>query len=144
MKVVGIDHRGIRTSKLEESRRFYEDLIGLKQGDRPAALGTSGYWLYAGGDPIIHLVEDIDGSAGTSQPSDSLVDAGGRTHLALTVEGARDAVDRLGNAGVPYWDRLFKNPVMYQVFVEDPNGLLIELIDRSPGEIDGPICKIIE
>lgn len=144
MKVVGIDHRGIRTPDLEASRHFYEDLIGLKQGDRPAALGTSGYWLYAGDIPIIHLVEDTDGSAETSEPSESLTNAGGQTHVALTVEGARGAVDRFGKAGVPYWDRLFKNPVMYQVFVEDPNGLLIELIDRSPGKIEGPICKIIE
>ena len=45
---------------------------------------------------------------------------------------------------VTYWDRLFRDPVMYQVFVEDPNGLLIELIDRKPGEIDGPICKIVD
>jgi hypothetical protein len=64
--------------------------------------------------------------------------------LALSVEKARDAVDRLTEADVPYWDRLFKEPLMYQVFVEDPNGFLIELINRNPGEITGPICKVVD
>ena len=145
MKVIGLDHRGIRTPHLEASRHFYEDLLGLKNGDRPAALGTNGYWLYAGDTPIIHLIEDSDGSVDPDvTPRKQLTNAGGQTHIALTVEKARDSVDRLREAGVTYWDRLFRDPVMYQVFVEDPNGLLIELIDRKPGEIDGPICKIVD
>ena len=145
MNVIGLDHRGIRTAKLEESRHFYEDLLGLAQGHRPDALPTNGYWLYAGETPIIHLIEDAEGLAGKDvTPREKLDNAGGQTHIALTVEGARDAVERLGGAGVPYWDRLFRDPLMYQVFVEDPNGLLIEMIDRKPGRIDGPICKIVE
>ena len=145
MKVTGLDHRGIRTAKLEASRHFYVDLLGLEQGHRPGALATKGYWLYAGETPIIHLIEKADGSTGSGHtPKEKLTDAGGLTHVALTVEKARDAVDRLTEEGIPYWDRLFRNPVMYQVFVEDPNGLLIELIDRNPGNIDGPICKIVE
>ncbi len=145
MKIIGLDHRGIRTTKLEESRQFYADLLGLDVGRRPDALVTNGYWLYAGETPIIHLIEESDRSA--TRPvvaRDDWTSAGGQTHVALTVERARDAVDRLTTAGVPYWDRLFRDPVMYQVFTEDPNGLLIELIDRNPGTIDGPICKIVD
>lgn len=144
MKVVGIDHRGIRTSRLEETRHYYEDLIGLKRGFRPPALPSTGYWLYAGDQPIIHLVEDTNATAPGTGRSEDLTDAGGRTHIAINVEGARDAVDRFREAKVPYWDRLFRDPLMYQVFSEDPNGLLIELIDRNPGEITGPICRIVE
>ncbi|HIM98818.1 MAG TPA: hypothetical protein EYM57_13125 [Gammaproteobacteria bacterium] len=145
MIIIGLDHRGIRTTKLEPTRHFYEDLIGLKSGHRPSALATSGYWLYAGKKPIIHLIEGSDDSTDAAKDRrEELTNAGGQTHLALTVEGARDIVDRLKKASVPYWDRLFRNPIMYQVFVEDPNGLLIELIDRNPGDIAGPICKVVE
>ena len=145
MIIIGLDHRGIRTTKLEPTRHFYEDLIGLKSGHRPSALATSGYWLYAGKKPIIHLIEGSDDSTDAAKNRrEELTNAGGQTHLALTVEGARDIVDRLKKSSVPYWDRLFRNPIMYQVFVEDPNGLLIELIDRNPGDIDGPICKVVE
>ena len=145
MKVTGLDHRGIRTADLEASRHFYEDLLGLEQGHRPGALVTKGYWLYAGDVPIIHLIEDSDGSTGSAGTRrEELVDAGGQMHIALTVENGRTVVERLIKANVRYWDRLFRDPVMYQVFIEDPNGLLIELIDRNPGDIDGPICKIVD
>ncbi len=145
MIIIGLDHRGIRTTKLELTRHFYEDLMGLKSGHRPSALATSGYWLYAGKKPIIHLIEDSEDATDAAKGRrEELTNAGGQTHLALTVEGARDIVDRLKKASVPYWDRLFRNPIMYQVFVEDPNGLLIELIDRNPGDIVGPICKVVE
>lgn len=143
MKVVGLNHHGIRTAKLEASRHFYEDLLGLEKDVRPSTLPSQGYWLYAGESPIIHLVEDSTGSINDPNiPRTDLTNAGGETHLTLTVEKARGAVDRLIEADVPYWDRLFKTPIMYQVFVEDPNGLLIELIDHNPGEITGPIFKI--
>ena len=144
MKVLKIDHRAVRTTKLEESRHFYEDLLGLERGHRPEALPTEGYWLYAESQPIIHLVEDPSGIDDGVTPRDDLVGVGGETHVALTVVGARDITERLMAEGVTYWDRLFRDPVMYQVFVEDPNGLLIELIDRNPGDIDGPICKIVD
>lgn len=144
MKVLGLDHRGVRTAKLEASRHFYEDLLGLESGHRPAALATKGYWLYAGETPIIHLIEDVNGEqTNANPPREDWTSAGGQTHIALSVEDARSSVERLKEAGVPYWDRLFRDPVMYQVFAEDPNGLLIELIDRTPGVIDGPICKIV-
>lgn len=145
MTVIGLDHRGIRTTKLESTRHFYEDLLGLKQGHRPSALETKGYWLYAGDIPIIHLVEDSNGSVDDNYtPRENLTESGGENHIAFTCAEARNVIDRLVEAGVPYWDRLFRNPLMYQVFVEDPNGILVELIDRNPGDITGPICKIVE
>ena len=145
MKITGLDHRGIKTDKLEASLHFYVDLLGLEQGHRPEALVTAGYWLYAGENPIVHLIESSScPGERTSSKRKSLTDTGGQTHLALTVEDARSAVDRLVAAGIPYWDRLFRNPIMYQVFIEDPNGLLIELIDRNPGEISGSICTVVD
>ena len=145
MTVIGLDHRGIRTSKLESTRQFYEDLIGLKQGYRPSAFESKGYWLYAGESPIIHLVEDNNESEDDKITTrENLTDSGGENHVAFACAEARTIVDRLIDADVPYWDRLIRNPLMYQIFVEDPNGVLVELIDRNPGEISGPICKIVE
>ncbi|MEK9661498.1 MAG: VOC family protein [Alphaproteobacteria bacterium] len=144
MPATGLDHRGIRTADLEASRHFYADLLGLEVGERPAALPTQGYWLYAGADPIIHLVQDSDGSVDPNvTPRSDLAGSGGHTHIALTFAGARAVVERLRAENVTYWDRLIREPLMYQVFVEDPNGLLIELIDRTPGEIDGPIRDVV-
>ena len=145
MTVIALDHRGIRTSRLEATRHFYEDVLGLENGYRPSAFDTKGYWLYAGEAPIIHLVED-EGAAGEGHETqrESLTNSGGDNHIALACSEAREVVDRLIKADIPYWDRLVKKPLMYQVFVEDPNGILVELIDRNPGEISGPIHKVVD
>ena len=50
-----IDHFSIRTLKLEESREFYENVMGMKTGDRPP-LPFPGYWLYLGEHAVVHLV----------------------------------------------------------------------------------------
>jgi catechol 2,3-dioxygenase-like lactoylglutathione lyase family enzyme len=50
-----LDHVNVRTANLERLARFYEDVVGLKRGERPD-LGFPGVWLYAGQRPVIHLV----------------------------------------------------------------------------------------
>ena len=50
------DHCAIRTTRLEETRRFYVDALGLEVGARPP-LTVPGYWLYADGRPVVHLIE---------------------------------------------------------------------------------------
>ena len=122
MIVLGLNNRGIRTTKLEVPRHFYEDLLGLWQGRRPAALATRRYWLYVGTNPIIHLIENRDNTGG----------------------GDTEPCARINEVGVQYWDRLFKSPIMYQVFVEGPKRLLFELVDRAPGDIDGPISETVD
>lgn len=56
MKINKLDHVSIATDRLEDSKNFYCDLLGLKVGLRPK-LKSSGYWLYSGKEAIIHLVE---------------------------------------------------------------------------------------
>ena len=50
-----IDHFSIRTLKLEETRTFYENAIGMEAVDRPP-LPFPGYWLYLGDHPGIQGV----------------------------------------------------------------------------------------
>ena len=56
MKINKLDHVSIATDQLEDTKKFYCDLLGLKVGHRPK-LKSSGYWLYSGEEAIIHLVE---------------------------------------------------------------------------------------
>ena len=56
MALESLDHCAIRTTRLEETRRFYVEALGLEVGPRPP-LALPGYWLYAGGRPIVHLME---------------------------------------------------------------------------------------
>ncbi len=47
MAVTGMNHFTIIARDLEETRRFYSDVIGLAEGFRPD-LGFPGAWFYVG------------------------------------------------------------------------------------------------
>ena len=49
MPIRKLAHFSIRTSRLEESKRFYVDILGLRVGYRPP-LDFPGVWLYQGDD----------------------------------------------------------------------------------------------
>ena len=50
-----LHHAAIRIRDLEESRRFYEGLLGLARATRPD-MGFAGEW-YAIGDAQLHLIQ---------------------------------------------------------------------------------------
>jgi len=54
--LVALEHCTIRTTRLAETHRFFEDVLGLKAGPRPP-LKMAGFWLYIGETPVIHLIE---------------------------------------------------------------------------------------
>jgi catechol 2,3-dioxygenase-like lactoylglutathione lyase family enzyme len=144
MKINKLDHVSIGTDCLEETRAFFCDLLGLKVGKRPA-LKSVGYWLYAGEDAIVHLVEkgsnDLE-EAGKEKPKDrekagtnDMVETGMDDHIALSVEKSADLVQYMRDNSISYWDRLLADRPLYQVFVRDPNGVILELNDYAP-EVD--------
>ena len=44
MPIRTLDHCSIRTVKIDESRRFYVDMLGMDEGDRPD-FPFPGHWL---------------------------------------------------------------------------------------------------
>jgi catechol 2,3-dioxygenase-like lactoylglutathione lyase family enzyme len=54
--ITGLHHINLRApaALLDTLRDFYRDVLGLTVGPRPD-FGSEGYWLYAGGHPIVHL-----------------------------------------------------------------------------------------
>ena len=56
MSVGLLDHFNIRTRKLGETVRFYEEVLDLKKGDRPN-FSFPGAWMYSEGKPVVHLVD---------------------------------------------------------------------------------------
>jgi AraC family transcriptional regulator len=51
-----VDHATIVAEDLESARRFLCAIVGLSEGPRPA-FSVAGHWLYAQGQPVIHLIE---------------------------------------------------------------------------------------
>ncbi len=54
MSVGVLDHFNIRTRKLADTVRFYEDILGLEKGARPN-FAFPGAWMYSEGKPVVHL-----------------------------------------------------------------------------------------
>src|SRR5580692_620600 len=59
------DHATIVTEDLESARRFLCAIVGLSEGPRPG-FGVGGHWLYANGQPVIHLIEKPAASSAIS------------------------------------------------------------------------------
>jgi len=126
MATLGLDHYNIRAPSplLEELRDFYCATVGLHVGARPA-FRSHGYWLYAGGQDVLHLsqtqagetrevgaVPTFDHVAFTCEDFDSM-------RAALTAAGVAFDVDE-----VPFGSR-------WQIFFRDPAGNGIELNFRK-------------
>ena len=127
-----IDHFSIRTLKLEETRTFYENAMGMEAGARPP-LPFPGYWLYLGEHAVIHLIgidennpEGLNEYLGEVNVTE-LSGGGAVDHLAFRASGSKDLIDRLKILIVPYRERMVEEMNLFQLFVEDPNNLTLEL-----------------
>ena len=132
MPIGFIDHVNIRCEDLDESRRFYVEVIGLSDGDRPP-MSTPGAWLYSGGHPLVHLV-DRKAEGSISQPRQQLADddvdlrvTGSFDHIALNATGLAEMQTRLKAMDIPYKETIVPRSGAHQLFLRDPDGVKIEL-----------------
>ena len=133
MLINSLDHCSIRTTKLQETRDFFVDILGLEDGDRPD-FPFPGAWLYANNAAVIHLIGvDPDDSSGLQQyvggeiRAEVLQGSGALDHIAFKTNDPGVLIDRLKKTDYEYRERQVPNMNLFQVFVEDPNGITIEL-----------------
>jgi catechol 2,3-dioxygenase-like lactoylglutathione lyase family enzyme len=115
-----LDHFNIRTRNLGATVRFYEDILGLEKGPRPN-FAFPGAWMYSEGRAVVHLV-DISPTAEPQKPDSGVVH-----HVAFVSNGFRDMKQRLQGKGVAFEAREVPGGDLWQIFITDPNGVLIEL-----------------
>ncbi len=115
-----LDHFNIRTRKLADTVRFYEEILGLKQGDRPN-FAFPGAWMYSEGKPVVHLV-DISLTDEPQKPDSGVVH-----HVAFVSRGFAAMQQHLQSRGVAFDSRQVPGGELWQIFVNDPNGVMIEL-----------------
>ena len=112
-----LDHFNIRTRKLDDTVRFYQDVLGLEKGARPN-FAFPGAWMYAGDKPILHIVSETKRKDHGSGAID---------HVAINCSDIRGTIDQIKKDGVPYEVRKVPARPLQQVFVHDPDGVMIEL-----------------
>jgi catechol 2,3-dioxygenase-like lactoylglutathione lyase family enzyme len=120
MSVGMLDHFNIRTRQLDDTVRFYEDILGLENGDRPN-FSFPGAWMYSEGRPVVHLV-DISPTAEQQKPDSGVVH-----HVAFASRDFNGMKARLQSKGTAFDTRQVPGTATWQIFVRDPNGVMIEL-----------------
>jgi catechol 2,3-dioxygenase-like lactoylglutathione lyase family enzyme len=123
MPISAMNHFTVLTEDLDATKAFYIDILGLSDGFRPD-LGFPGAWLYAGGQPILHVV------AGRGVPANP---RGVIDHMAFSARDLRDVVARLAAHRIDYDLRRLPTTGAWQLFCKDPSGARVEL-DFEAGE----------
>src|SRR6201981_1130444 len=120
MSVGVLDHFNIRTRKLDDTVRFYEDVMGLEKGPRPN-FAFPGAWMYSEGKAVVHMVT-IPKTEEPQKPDSGVVH-----HVAFVSRGFDGMKQRLSSKGMPFDARQVAGGHLWQIFVNDPNGVMIEL-----------------
>lgn len=122
MNLSGFDHYNLRAARpvLDELCKFYCEGVGLTVGDRPP-FRRPGYWLYAGGRPVLHLSEAEPGEERSRTAVNTFA------HAAFNCTGRAEFEARLTRVNVPY--RTAQVPLLnlVQLFFHDPAGNGVEL-----------------
>jgi catechol 2,3-dioxygenase-like lactoylglutathione lyase family enzyme len=120
MSIGVLDHYNVSTRKLGETIRFYEEVLGLKNGPRPP-FDFPGAWIYSEGHPVLHI-NDISPTDKEQRPDSGVID-----HIAFGSRGFEAMKRHLTEKGVPFRENQVPNSPRRQLFVTDPNNVLIEL-----------------
>jgi len=128
MRVQSLDHVNIVTDDLPGTAKFYADLLDLEARDGPPPMSRDDVvWMYdPEGRPILHL-----NRAGLFAPLDRkprpAADTNAVHHVALRCEGHAEMVGRLEARGLKHAFNDVASISLKQIFVVDPNGVLLEL-----------------
>ena len=128
MAVDMLEHFTVRCTDLERTRDFYSEIIGLRVGPRPA-FDFAGYWLYLGDQPVVHLVHEDEREDGRSQGAGQ--NTGALDHIAFRAQDLAGTRALLRAKGLDFKEAPVPGRPVHQVFVRDPDGVLIELNFRG-------------
>jgi catechol 2,3-dioxygenase-like lactoylglutathione lyase family enzyme len=131
MRVNRLDHVNIQTRQLGETVRFYADVLDLVARNPPPPLDPAEVqWMYDGDErAIFHL--STPGSLNAIDDVNIGRDTGAVHHVALDCSGHDSMVARLEQLGLDHRLNHVQAIDLKQIFVRDPNGVLLELNYRS-------------
>ena len=134
---LSLNHYSIRTLDADAVCAFYTRVLKMSAGPRPA-FPFPGYWMYVGShdsfaNAVVHIIgidkNDPDGLKKYlgNRSEASLKGTGAVDHIAFFATGLVEMVEHLKAIAVTSRERTVPSIGLYQVFVDDPSGLVIEL-----------------
>lgn len=132
MAVQSLDHVNIITPRLDDTATFYTALLALERRDPPQPLTPQqALWMHdERGHPVVHL-NAADCPRRFDRAFTSAEPAGAIHHVALACSGYDDTVARIEGMALEYQTSDVPSIGLRQVFVFDPNGVLLELNFRE-------------
>lgn len=123
-----ISHIALQVSNLQQSTRFYQDVVGLKPLEEPFKIGRHS-WFALGPLCQLHLI------AGATGVPLFHIDH----HLALSTSHFDDFIQKLSHSEIAYFDAKKNKGVVHvrtdgirQVFFQDPDGYWLEMNNEFP------------
>jgi catechol 2,3-dioxygenase-like lactoylglutathione lyase family enzyme len=126
MPLTSLDHVNIRTADLEAMARFYIEIMGLRNGERPP-FSNPGIWLYCGDTAAVHLV----GQDRSPKVAETRIE-----HFAFKAQGLADFLALLRDNTVAYSVSVVPERGIRQVNLYDPDGNHIEVQYGAEEEAD--------
>ena len=134
-QITGHNHDSLMVADVERSAAFYRGILGMTEAPRPATFDFAGKW-FRSGTAEIHLI----GAGGAPQAPGDLPNVephrARARHIAFTVADMDATVQHLHARGIaviagprPRGDGV------WQLYVYDPDGHLIELCTSLDGRI---------
>jgi catechol 2,3-dioxygenase-like lactoylglutathione lyase family enzyme len=122
VRVVALDHvqLAMPPHRETEADAFYQDVLGFVAVAKPEPLASRGGRWYRSGDVQVHLGVEAD-----FRPAR-------KAHPALAVRGFDELIVQLDARGA-VWRRDEELPGVRRLYVDDPFGNRIELIDAAEG-----------
>jgi catechol 2,3-dioxygenase-like lactoylglutathione lyase family enzyme len=121
IKLKAIRHTGVPVTDVKKAKRFYGDVLGLKEIPRPNIPGIPGMW-YEWKGVQVHIIGQRDAKKGKRLPAVG-------SHIAIQVEDLEAAKKELKRRRVKFQE-LTPPPSMRAkpvLFLKDPDGNVVEL-----------------
>lgn len=129
--ILGMAHVAIKAADLPTTIAFYEKVLGLVEVPRPP-FDFPGAWLgTAAGDALIHLYA---GQRARNADGSIAVGTAAIDHVSLWARGYEAQCRRFEALALPYRSQRVPATDLAQLFVYDPNGVMIELTYRLADE----------
>jgi catechol 2,3-dioxygenase-like lactoylglutathione lyase family enzyme len=121
-----LHHVSVCVTDIERAKRFYGDVLGLKEVTRPD-FPFGGAWYEFDDGKQIHLIVHPETRTMRGVPMIDIRDG----HLALRVRSYQETVDHLRAHGVELLEWPRNVTPWLQIYVTDPDGNVIEFnVDR--------------
>lgn len=126
MPLEALDHYTVKTTDIDATAKFYEDVLGMQRGPMPTR-DFPILWLYVGDKPVLHIVgrDEVDATDG------GLID-----HVAFRCSGYADIKSKLAVRGVEHQEQRLPEIGLHQIFAKCDDGTWVELI-FDPSDVDG-------